>query len=90
MFESYDAGMPVNEIAVCNAKGNELAVWQDDDLRLHLAARDLLDALKECSSFLAAASKLYEQKGLRRYAAKLLTALSAARAAIAKAEGGAA
>jgi hypothetical protein len=34
----------VNEIAVCDAAGNELAVWRDDELRLRLAAQDLLDA----------------------------------------------
>jgi hypothetical protein len=42
-FEPYD-GMPVNEIAVCDADGNEVAVWLDDELRLRLAARSLLEA----------------------------------------------
>ena len=36
--------MPVNEIAIKDANDNELAVWLDDDLRLRLAARDLLEA----------------------------------------------
>ena len=89
MFEPYDDNMPVNEIEISGPEGTQLALWRDENLWLHLAARDVLEALEECSSFLAAASKLYEQKGLRRYAAKLLTALSAARAAIAKAKGGA-
>lgn len=44
MFESYDGGHAVNEIAVHDEQGNEVAVWHDDDLRLRLAARDLLDA----------------------------------------------
>jgi hypothetical protein len=44
MFESYDGGMPVNEIAIEDANDNEVAAWVDDDLRLRLAARDLLDA----------------------------------------------
>jgi hypothetical protein len=44
MFESYDAGMPVNEIAIQDANHEELAVWLDDDLRLRLAANDLLEA----------------------------------------------
>jgi hypothetical protein len=44
MFESYDGGMPVNEIAIEDADHDELAVWRDEDLRLRLAARDLLDA----------------------------------------------
>jgi hypothetical protein len=44
MFESYDGGHPVNEIAVRDARGDEVALWQDDDLRVRLAAHDLLDA----------------------------------------------
>ena len=44
MFESYDSLMPVNKIAVKDADYNELAVWLDEDLRLRLAARDLLEA----------------------------------------------
>jgi hypothetical protein len=46
-FETYDSGMPVNEIAIRDADANELAVWQDEDLTLRLAARDLLDALTD-------------------------------------------
>jgi hypothetical protein len=42
-FEPYD-GMDVNEILVYDADGNELAAWHDDDMRLRLAAQDLLDA----------------------------------------------
>ena len=56
-FFPYD-GMDVNEILVYDADGNELAVWYDDDMHLRLAARDLLEALEECSSFLAAAADL--------------------------------
>ena len=44
MFESYDSGMPVNEIAISDESDDELAVWYDDELRLRLTARDLLDA----------------------------------------------
>ena len=44
MFESYDGGHPVNEIAVRDANGDEVALWQDDDLRVRLAAHDLFDA----------------------------------------------
>jgi hypothetical protein len=42
-FQPYD-GMDVNEILVYDADGNELTAWYDDDMRLRLAARDLLDA----------------------------------------------
>jgi hypothetical protein len=89
MFESYDDLHPVNEIEISGPTG-EFALWRDEDLWLKLSAREVLEALEECSSFLDAASRLYEQNGLRRQAAKLLTALSAARATIAKAKGGAA
>ena len=34
----------MNEILVYGPEGNELAAWHDDDLRLRLAARDLLEA----------------------------------------------
>jgi hypothetical protein len=44
MFESYDGGMPVIEISIHDADSNRLAVWYDDDMRLRLAARALLDA----------------------------------------------
>jgi hypothetical protein len=39
--------MPVNEIAIYDADRNELAVWLDDDLRLRLAAGDLLESLSD-------------------------------------------
>jgi hypothetical protein len=42
-FEPYD-DMDVNEILVYDADGNELTAWYDDDLRLRLAASDLLEA----------------------------------------------
>jgi hypothetical protein len=45
-FESYDGGMPVNEITISDADGEECMAWLDDDLRLSLAARDLLEALE--------------------------------------------
>src|SRR5208282_5339408 len=46
LFQNYDGGSPVNEIEIAGPEGSELAVWQDDDLRLRLASRDLLDALE--------------------------------------------
>ena len=44
MFRSYDGGHPVNEIAVHDSDGDQVALWQHDDLRVRLAAQDLLDA----------------------------------------------
>jgi hypothetical protein len=45
-FQGYDGGMPVTEIEISGDEGDEIAVWQDDDLRLRLAAGSLLDACK--------------------------------------------
>jgi hypothetical protein len=43
-YEACDC--PINEIEVCDAEYNLLAVWLDDDMRLRLAARDMLAALQ--------------------------------------------
>jgi hypothetical protein len=44
-YEPFDN--PINEIEICDDDHDDLAVWQDDDLRLRLAARDLLGALQQ-------------------------------------------
>lgn len=31
VFKSYDNGQPVNEIAVRDSDGNQVALWQDDE-----------------------------------------------------------
>src|SRR5580704_9859331 len=47
-FADYEPNdCPINEIEILDEHGNELAVWHDEDLRLRLAARDLLDALEK-------------------------------------------
>jgi hypothetical protein len=43
-FASYDGVMPVNEIVIKDADGNERAAWRDDDMRLRRAAPELLEA----------------------------------------------
>src|SRR5258708_38503358 len=58
MFQSYDGGHPVNEITVCDTGGNEVALWQDDNLRVRLAAGDMLDALEPCVDCLADLARL--------------------------------
>jgi hypothetical protein len=45
-FEPYDRGIPVNEITISDAEGEECTAWLDDELRLSLAAPDLLEALE--------------------------------------------
>jgi hypothetical protein len=52
LWLDHYAEMPVNEIAVCDVDGNDVAHWFNDDLRLRLAARDLLDACKRSAIFL--------------------------------------
>jgi len=74
-FERYDATSDVNEIVVVSDDGGtELAFWHDDDMRLHMAAYDLLQA---CEMILDA------DGDLDAIAFKMI------RAAIAKAKGGA-
>ena len=41
-FEACDC--PINEIEICDDHGNSLATWFDDDMRLRLAAHELLVA----------------------------------------------
>jgi hypothetical protein len=80
-FEHYD-GMDVNEILVYDADGKEVAAWYDDDMRLRLAARDLLDAVKFC------AMTLYDLEVSKRKG-YITEAIRLAETAIAKAKGGA-
>jgi hypothetical protein len=54
-FEASDC--PINEIEVCDDEHDELAVWRDDDLRLRLAARDLLAALQHAATALNTAPR---------------------------------
>ena len=76
-FESYQGcDCPINQIEVCDDEYNSLAKWYDDDMRLRLAARELLDA-----------AELVVARWERGDLADAVRELSAA---IAKAKGGAA
>lgn len=55
-FEPYDLD-PINEIAIKDDDGNELTVWQNDDLRLRLAAAPMLDALRHALAALNTAPR---------------------------------
>jgi hypothetical protein len=44
-YEGCDCA--VNEIEVCDKEQNSVAVWYDDDMRLRLAAIDLLSAAEK-------------------------------------------
>jgi hypothetical protein len=80
-FQHYDSTGGVEHIEIRSADGDTVAEWQGEDLRLRLAAPELLEALQYCDMTLAdlEASK---RKGYIAHAKEL------ARAAIAKAKGG--
>jgi hypothetical protein len=46
-FDYYDGWAPINEIEACDEEGSPLATWYDDDMRLRLAAPDLLTAAEK-------------------------------------------
>jgi len=48
-FDAYDSPHPVNEISLVDDDGDEVAVWQDEDLRVRLAAPDLLEIVEYCA-----------------------------------------
>jgi hypothetical protein len=77
ILDDYEAcDCPINDIEVYDDRHNQLAVWYSDDLRLRLAASDMLEALE----FIAADI----EEGIRAKGAWL----KLARDAIAKAKGG--
>lgn len=41
-FDPYDGPFSLEEIEISGPEGDQLAVWQSDDLRLRLAARRVL------------------------------------------------
>jgi hypothetical protein len=86
MFESYDSGMPVNEIEIADNEGNRLAIWRDDDLRLRLAASDLVDALEAQTEVAQAVIDAWETGDLAGAVRELDASIQPARAALAKAK----
>jgi hypothetical protein len=85
LFQPY-GGMDVNEILVYDADGNERAVWYDDELRLRLAAGDLLAALEQAVQALNTAPR-FRVPHLATDSYKIAAVCDRA---IAKAKGGAA
>jgi hypothetical protein len=81
-FQSYGDRQPVNYITIRDQNSNDLAEWQDDDLRVQLAAREMLEALELCENVLSTLAEL--DRG-----ALSVSALKIARSAIAKAKDGA-
>jgi hypothetical protein len=74
MFERYDDGHRVDEIAVRDANGEEVALWQDDDLRLRLAAQDLLDAGEARAARIAQLLQRRRKRGAAAIAAAIAKA----------------
>jgi hypothetical protein len=88
LFQSYDGGgSSVNEIEISGPEGSKLAVWQDDELRLRLAASDVLDALEAQTDAAQAVIDAWAEGDLAGAVRALDGSISAARAAIAKAKG---
>lgn len=57
-FEAYDGDPTVEEIDIRDEEDEPTgAFWQSDDLRVHLAARELLDALEQAVAALNTAPR---------------------------------
>lgn len=76
-FERYSGAHPITEIAINDAAGHEAALWQDEALRLRLAAGDLFEALELCVDCLATLARTDD-------GTPSVSALAQARAAIAR------
>ena len=89
LFQNYDGGggSSVNEIEISGPEGSKLAVWQDDELRLRLAASDVLDALEAQIDAAQAVIDAWAEGDLAGAVRALDGSIFAARAAIAKAKG---
>jgi hypothetical protein len=87
LFEGYDGGgdVSVNEIEISGPGGSELAIWQDDDMRLRLAASDVLDALEAQTDAAQAVIDAWASRDLAGAVCVLDGSIPAARDAIAKA-----
>jgi hypothetical protein len=72
-LDSYEAcDCPINEIEVCDDEHNSLATWFDDDMRLRLAARELLEAAEKVVA-------RWEQGNLAEAVRELATAIAKAK-----------
>jgi hypothetical protein len=85
-FQSYDSGTGVEHIEIRSAGGDTVAEWRHEDLRLRLAARDLLEALEGQTDAAQAVIDNWSQGDLAAAVRSLDASIEAARAAIAKAK----
>jgi hypothetical protein len=87
VFERYDVGAPINEIRVHDQDGNEVATWYADDLRLRLAASDILEVLEGQTEAAQTVIDRWAHGNLAGAVNALAGWIAPARAAIAKAKG---
>ena len=85
-FQSYDGGRGVEHIEIQSADGNTVAEWRHEDLKLRLAARDLLDALESQTDAAQTVLDNWSEGDLAAAVRSLDGSIKAARAAIAKAK----
>jgi hypothetical protein len=88
--EAADKGYPedpVNEIAVEDKDGREVALWQADELRLRIAAPELLTALEGQTEAAQAVIDHWAKGDLAAAVRSLDAWIAPAREAIAKAKG---
>ena len=79
-FEHYSGAHSIVEIAIGDASRRRVVLWQDEDLRLRLAAGDLFDVLELCVECLSELTRLDD-------GTPSFSALDRGRAAIARAGG---
>ena len=85
-FQNYDGGRGVEHIEIQSADGNTVAEWRHEDLKLRLAARDLLDALESQTDAAQAVIDNWSEGDLAAAVRNLDGSIEAARAALAKAK----
>jgi hypothetical protein len=86
-FTPYDGGRTVNEIVVHDRDGNEAAAWYHDDLRLRLAASEILESLEGQTDAAQAVIDSWDKGDLAGAVGALAEWIVPGREAIAKATG---
>ena len=88
-FMPYDDHQDVNEIEVFDGDEKQVAIWYDDELRLRLAASELLETLDHQTTAAQAVIDNWSNGDLAGAVRRLDACIEASRAIIAKARGAA-
>ncbi len=80
-FDNFEGDLPLDEIVISSDTEDQLAGWESDDLRLRLAAPELLKVLEYCERVLRDHEQYDSEEGSAESEAAVM-----ARAAIAKAK----